>query len=493
MPRLTVERLAIWILFILLFTMAVRIPLDTDTWWHLRSGQIMLDEGKILKQDVFSHTRQGEEWINHSWGAQIFLYGTYWLTGGDADPADTGTIGLALFTALLATGGMMLVYRICPGTVYSRMFVLVLGAATAAVFWSPRPQMFSFLFGTITLYLLYLYKYRHLDRLWLVPILMVLWVNLHAGFAIGFIFLFGFMAGEIIGRYLDSENPQTLSWLQIRKVALVTLVGMAVLSINPYGPRMILYPFQTAGIQVLNLFIQEWQSPDFKNPQTWPFVLILVAILIFSSRTQQRINWSDAVLVAGTAGLALWSGRNIAVFAVAATPVLARQVDGWLNERGWQLQPSQKVTPRMMRLNWLLLMLVLVGGLAKIGTDLSPEMVRETHEEFLPTGAVDYLKEYDSTSVLFNDYNWGGYFIFALPDVPVFVDGRTDLYGDDFLEDYVRTYFGAEEWRNSLDDYGVNLVVIPPDSALATLLRENPDTWQIGYEDDVAVIFERGE
>lgn len=488
---LTIERLAIWILFILLFAMAVRIPLDTDTWWHLRSGEEILEQGKIPTEDEFSHTLRGEDWIDQSWLAQVVLYAFYKATGGNGDPGDTGTIGLAIFTAIFATGGMALVYKMCAGNIYSRMFVLVIGAATAAIFWTPRPQMFSFFLSAVVLYLLYLYKYKQVDRLWLIPVMMVLWANLHAGFAIGFIFLLGFLGGEAVGNLLDKSDAHAVSWQRLRKVGIITLISVVVLSINPYGPQMILYPFKTAGIQILNLFIQEWRSPDFKMPQTWPFVILLASVIIFGSRTRQNIAWSDLALTAGTALLALWAARNIAVFAVAATPVLSRQVDAWLTERNWQITPSQQATKQQIRLNWILLIVILLGGVAKVGTTLATKAVRENQGEFLPVEAANFLNENNPQGPMFNEYNWGGYFIFAVPDIPVFVDGRTDLYDDDFLKDYFRAILGAKEWRRPLDKYDIRLVVVEKSSALATLLREKPDEWRIIHEDDLAIIFER--
>ncbi|MBZ0320913.1 MAG: hypothetical protein K8L91_31150 [Anaerolineae bacterium] len=488
---LTIERLAVWILFILLFAMAVRVPLDTDTWWHLRSGKAILDEGKIPTRDEFSHTLRGEDWIDQSWLAQIALYGSYKLTGGDGDPGDTGTIGLALFTAILATAGMALIYRMCAGNVYSKMFVLVIGAATAAIFWTPRPQMFSFLLSTVVLYLLYLYKYKQIDRLWLIPVMMILWANLHAGFAIGFIYLFGFLGGEVVGNILDKKDEHAVNWKRLQKVGLITLVSIFALSLNPYGPQMILYPFRTAGIQTLNLFIQEWRSPDFKMVQTWPFLILLAAVIVFGSRTRHRLAWSDLALTAGTALLALWASRNIAVFAVIATPVLSRQVDAWLTERKWQLTPSRQPTASQVRLNWILLIVVLFAAIAKIGSTLTTEQVKENQEEFLPVEAAEYLRENNPAGPMFNEYNWGGYFIFAVPDIPVFVDGRTDLYDDSFLKDYFRATLGTKEWRKPLDKYDIRLVVVDKTSALATLLREKPDEWGLVHEDDLAAIFER--
>ncbi len=134
MRQLTIERAAVIILFMLLFALATRIPVDTDTWWHIRSGEYTLTQGMIYA-DPFSFTKAGEPWINHSWGAQIALYAIWQIAGN---------FGLAVFVAGLATAGMWFVYKMSAGSAYLRAFAIVLGAATAAVFWSPRPQMFSF-------------------------------------------------------------------------------------------------------------------------------------------------------------------------------------------------------------------------------------------------------------------------------------------------------------------------------------------------------------
>lgn len=485
---LTIERLMLWILFILLFTMAVRVPVDTDTWWHLRSGDRILDTWEIPKEDTFSFTKNGTEWIDHSWGAQVLLTLSYRVTGGSGKTNDGGVVGLALFTALLGTGGMAFVYRMCAGNVYTRAFVMVFGAATAAVFWSPRPQMFSFLLSAVILYLLYLYKFHRRDSLWGIPLLMVLWVNLHSGFAIGFILLFGFMIGEAAANILNPEDA--VQWNRLGKVGLVTIVSVLVLSINPYGPRMMVYPFETAGLQTLNLFIQEWQSPNFKIPQTWPFLIMLAAIITFAGATQKRMAWSDISLTAGTVLLALWAGRNIAVFAVAATPALSRLVNAYLEERGWHLRPMKNVKGTRLVINWILLMIVAFGGLAKIGSDLLPENVEEVQEELLPLAAVSYLEKNPPQGNMLNSYNWGGLLMFLLPDFPVFVDGRTDLYGDKFLKDYFKTYLGASDWRVMLEKYDIQVVVVEDENALATLLRED-DSWEIVYEDDQAVILEK--
>jgi hypothetical protein len=480
MRQLTIERAAFIIIFALLFALATRIPIDTDTWWHIRSGEHTLTQGMIYA-DPFSFTFSGQPWINHSWGAQIILYG-FWRLAGD--------LGLALFTSILATAGMYMVYRMSAGNVYLRGFALVIGAATAAVFWSPRPQMFSFFLSAVVLYLLYLYKREQVDRLWLIPVVMLLWVNLHAGFSIGFILLGGMIAGEMLANIFNPQGTDVIRWSRLRRLVIMTLIAMGVLIINPYGPQIYSVPFQTVSIGALQEFIQEWNSPNFHERQTWPFVALLLGVLGAVGASKKRLDWSDFVLVAGTAFMGLMAGRNIALFAVVATPVLTYHLQAILEERGWVLETIKRPTRRMAQLNAVLVALVLFGSLAKVLLVLDADTVAEAQAEYLPVEATAYLKANDLSGPMFNSYNWGGYLIFNLPDEPVYVDGRTDLYGNEFLQTYLRTAVGGEGWRETLDQYGIRLVFVEAQSGLARQLRAEPG-WMLRYEDDLAVIFTR--
>ncbi len=490
--QLTTQRLTTAILFILLFAMATRTPVDTDTWWHLRSGAYQLEHRTVIGADLFSYTRFNEPWTNHSWGSQIVMYLVYAATGGHGAPGDSGNIGLALMTAALATAGMALVYRASPGNVYVRAFVVVLGAAAAAVFWSPRPQMFTFFFSTAVYYLLHLYKRQGVDRLWLIPVVILLWCNMHAGFAIGFILMIGLVAGEVAGHLFSPDAPDRVSWRGIRRILLVMAVSVAVLVINPFGFDMLRVPFATVNIGVLQDFIQEWASPNFHERQTWPFIALLIGALGFAGLSNERLDWTDLALIAGTALMGFLAGRNIAVFAVVASPVMARHVDAFLTDRGWQIRPTTRVRPMMARFNWVLLIVIALGGLLKVTAVVLPSFVEEAQREILPVNVAEYINEQRPDGLMFNSYNWGGYLMFAAPDDPVFVDGRTDLYGDEFLTEYLNVIFLADQWRETLDKYDVSWVVIEAGSGLARALREEPG-WRLSYEDELAVLFEREE
>ncbi|HMM27289.1 MAG: hypothetical protein AAGU78_14925 [Chloroflexota bacterium] len=476
--NLTIERLTVAILFLLLFAMAVRIPTDTDTWWHLRAGELIVESGAVPHEDTFSHTRAGHAWVDHSWGAQVLLYGVYRAFGGDEQIGDSGNIGLALYTAALATGGMALVYRMCDGTAYLRAFVVVLGAAAAAVFWSPRPQMLSFFLAALILYVLHRFKRERVDRLWAIPLIMAVWANLHGGFAIGFLLLLGTLAGETLTALLNPDDADAAGWRGVRRLLVVTGVSIPAVAINPYGLKMLAVPFETVGIGVLQDFIQEWASPDFHQRQVWPFALLLLGTLAALGVSGRRAGWTDLALVCGTALMALMAGRNIAVFALAATPVLSRHANAWLDARGWQIRPLRRVSGARLALNWALLLLVLLGALAKTVAALNAPAMRQAQAEAFPVELAAHLRANPPAGRLFNSYNWGGYLLFAAPHVPVYVDGRTDLYDDEFLRRYLSVVLIRDGWDAALDEQAIEAIAIEGHSVLAQMLRERPEQWR---------------
>lgn len=483
MRRLTIERTAVILLFLMLFGVSLRIPVDTDTWWHLRVGQTILQSG-LVSSDTLSHTMAGQPWLNHSWAAQVVM-AVFWRAG---------FAGLAVYTALLATGGMVFVFLTCRGNTYLRAFAVVLGAATAAVFWSARPQMFSFFFSAVAVWLLWGEVRRPSRRIWVYPVMMALWGNLHAGFSIGLILLGLFIAGETLGNLFARGPREGLDWRGVGRLVLVGLVSLAALLVNPRGAELLAVPFQTLGIGALQNSIQEWASPNFHDRQSWPFLLLLFGTLGAAGASPRRLTWTEFLLVSGTGFLALTAARNMAVFAVAATPVLTIHLDALLTARGWVLRPLASATPRMAFINALLIGLVsLVVMLYGLGLFINADKVRETMAMSLPLDAVEALNEAAPSGNLFNSYNWGGYLSLFAPDHPVFVDGRTDLYGDEFLTgQYYRTAVGAPGWQDTLTRYDIGVVLIEPESGLAYALRED-SSWRAAYEDGLAVLFVRAD
>ena len=141
-------------------------------------------------------------------------------------------------------------------------------------------------------------------------------------------------------------------------------------------------------------------------------------------------------------------------------------------------------------LNWVLLGLVMLAALVKISQPLSPAVNEEAQAKTLPVEAAAFLKQEQPAGPIFNSYNWGGYLIWELPEYPVFVDGRTDLYDDAFLREYLSLVFAQGNWEETLDKYGIKLVLIEPQSMMGQLLVERPG-WEQVYQDEMAAIFIR--
>jgi hypothetical protein len=492
---LTIPRLLITILFIAIFAMAVRVPADTDTWWHLRSGQYIVENQTIPTTDPFSHTQAGQLWIDHGWLAQIFWYSLYALGGWAA-------LGLAL--AALVTLAFWFIWRQIEGNIFIGAFCMILGAIVSSVVWAARPQMISFVLTAIVAYLLHRFK-RHNGRLlpWL-PLVMLLWANVHGGFAIGFMLMLAYIVGEAVNNITRHQEDPVVNWSRLKYLLVVMAISLAVVALNPHTWRMWLYPFQTVGIGALRDFIQEWQSPDFHLLHAQPFIVMLLLIVVTLGRAGRPADWTDLTLVALWTGWALFAARNIAIFGLVTTPILARYTDlAWIRQWlawGYERIPLSSVldiprptyTSRLItRLNWILLGLVVIAALVKIVIPLTPKANLEAEMDSLPYDAVEFIQNNHPAGPIFNSYNWGGYLIFKLwPQYPVYIDGRTDLYDDAFIRRYVAAMVAKDGWQQILAEDGVNLVFIEKNSTLAKFLRQD-QAWTEIHQDEMAAIFVR--
>lgn len=497
--RRFIDQPVVWFIpavtFILIFAMAARTPLDSDMWWHLRAGEAAVLGGKPLLQDTFSFTRFGQHWINHSWLAQAGMFLLY--RGG-------GFLALGLATALLTTLSLALVYPQMEGGALLRAFVLVLAATVAAPVWSPRPQLASLVFLSALMYVLYLFKWRGQERLWLLPLIFMIWSNLHGGYVLGFLAIIALAAGETLNHLLGREGSEVISWKRILRLVGWGLVAVLAAGINPNGVATWSIPFKTVGIGALQDSIAEWSSPDFHHLAQQPFFWMLVATLGAAGLSIRRLDGSDLVCVVGFAYLAILARRNFGPFALVAAPVLARHLSNVLAEQHalhaekWLvfdpgMRMNSKVQPgghARLILNLLLVTILALVAIGKMILVSSPAYVAREISRLYPSGAVAWIAQAQPDGNLFNEYNWGGYLVWTLPDYPVFVDGRTDLFDQPLLEAYQLTNAGVPGWQDRLDQFGINLALVENGSGLARQLALSP-AWENTYTDELAKVYIR--
>ena len=476
MPTLTFRRVFPIVLFSMVFVLAVRqsVSIDPDLWWHLKAGQQIIDTRSIPHTDDFSFTKQGSEWVAHEWLSEVIMEGIYRLSG---------LVGLVTIFSLIVVIALWLTYRRCDGKPYAAGIAILLAAAASSPLFGIRPQMLTLLLASIYIVLLEQFDPKEQTRRlwWLVP-LMLLWANLHAGFALG-LALIGLY---IVRAVVDGE------WNCVRPLLIVLVVCTAVVPLNPNGFRMFSYPYETLTSTSMAAFIQEWHSPDFHQITYLPLAVLLLSTFAAMALSPARARPGEIFLVLITALGALRSARHIPIFSLFAAPVLAKHLWAIAKERGWdKLLTGAETRPTGIKLliNVVLLLAPLALGVSRIWH--FAVHAREYEAIRNPVAAVEFLESRHLPGPIYNRYGWGGYLIYKLyPEYRVYIDGRADVYGDAFFTEAMQAYDGLANWREPLDRYGVQTIIIDPDVALSSLLRSD-NQWSKVYEDGQAIIFRR--
>jgi hypothetical protein len=459
---MTRKHLFALIMFIGLFATAVRPALDPDLGWHLRTGELIAQMHAVPHQDSFSSTKMGAPWIAHEWLSEIIMYSLMRLGG---------TAALILFFALVVTAAFAIVYARCESRPYGAGLLVLWAAVVTIPAWGARPQMFTMLLASGFLWILDHFRSTENPRqLWLLPVLMVLWVNLHAGFAVGIALILLYAAGE----WLSGSRKRLIAMI-------VSAIACAlVIPLNPNGFRLYAYPFQTLNTSSIVGYIQEWASPDFHRPIYRLFLLFIIAAVLVLARARQRLTAREGILFVSTLAAALGSARHIPFFVFVAVPILSRRLP--------QLAAPEARRPLKSVVHAAIAVLALFAAGLHASTALH-DQPRAERKEF-PVSATAFLKQNALPSPVYNNYDWGGYLVAHAPEYRVFVDGRSDLYGDALLEETVRAYEAQPGWETILDRHSAKTVFVGADAPLATVLRESSG-WRNVFEDSQAAVFTR--
>ncbi len=477
--KLTFNRLVTLITFMAIFAMAARISVDPDTWWQLRTGQWIVEHRSWPMVDPFSYTRLGAEWHYPGWLMQVPMVGIFKTFGAG---------GLNIWTAVMVCLAFFFIWKTTEGNIFTRAFTMIFAAAATGVYWAARPYLATFVLTAVFIWLFETLRkndYQSIKKpaVWL-SVLMVIWANSHAGNFTGFL---------IWGVYFVDGSIQWLSKkADIQVVKRLILIGVCLVvcvCINPYGVQILTYPFKTVGISALRDYIQEWQSPNFHSTSVQPFAWLILLMLGSVGLSGRKILWSDLFLAGGFAYMGLMAGRNIALFGLAAPMVITRHLspilDNWF-ETKLHIHPSGRVTRRQNILNWVLLAILFIAVLAKVVLVYPASANEKAFQKIFPVGAVNYIQQTKPEGRIFNSYNWGGYLIWNLPDYPVFIDGRTDLYDDDLIGEWIKVVKGEDGWEETLDKWHVTFILIEPGTRLTSLLK---DGWKLEYEDAMAQVW----
>jgi hypothetical protein len=422
---------------------------DSDTGWHVLNGEAILNTATLPRADTFSYTHNGQPWFSWEWMSDILLGGAHRIAGLP------GVAMLAALAIALTAWGMARLALSLGGNLFFTAGAAVLLLGTTSIHWLARPHVFSWLFA-----LVFLACAEHKRFLYALPLVACLWANMHGSFLLG---------------------PAILLIYGYSGPALASLLATF---INPYGWHLHDHVFTYLQTDYLMDHIAEFRSFSFHSPGALYVELFLFVAVIGTLALLKQRRFGPALLAFGMLHISMYSARHIPTTAVLLLPLcvaaLTREARSWPGLRS-MLDYSDRLRLIDQKIWGVVpMILVLAGTLAARdqSTGFDPAKFPVRAANFIPDGRV------------FTKDQWGGYLIYRFGgQKKVFIDGRSDFYGQSFLETYAEVADVKPGWQNVLKQYDVRVVLIPSDHALASALALTPE-WKRVYTDSVAAVFE---
>jgi len=472
--------------------------LDLDIWWHLKVGDWIVDHRAFPHVGILSRTAADRPWSAYSWGYEVLLSRAYaWF----------GLVGFGIFGTLLTVAVAYAVFWMIR-RISGRFWVAcILATITCSAFLfslMPRPVFLSMIFYAVTLTLLITsQRTGRVEFLYWLPLLFLLWANCHIQFVYG-IFVVGLFAGVHVLQQLGQRSgfkPEFVlpSRLSSGKVLVVFLACLLATCIGPYSYHLYLTAFNYAGSTFPYTFIREFQALSFRAVSNY-VELLLAGAAFFSLGRRKQVNLFALALLIVTSVVAFRTMRDSWFLCIAAAACIAesRGVDSRGRDSGNDSsnndsqnndEPPARERPETLLENvGLVVALALMVFLIARNTDFDMPGLDDAISSEFPVKAVNFLRQNPQRGPLYNTFDWGGFLTWYMPDYPVAIDGRTDLYGDDLDMSFFRSENGDASYLNDpyLNEAGV--ILLPKAKPLANVLDGDQRFKRI-YEDRLAVIF----
>ena len=479
----------------LVFTpLSVKLLGDAGIGWHIRTGQEILTTHAIPRVDPFS-AQIRQPWIAWEWLYDVIV-GRLELS--------TGLNGVVWFTAVVIATVFAAVFRLLVkrGTdVLVALLLTLLAMSASTIHFLARPHVLSWLFVLIWLWILDSRESdeHHSDkRLWLLPLLMLIWVNVHGGFLVGFVLLGIFWLGSAWTwlRLKESRIEESLQKIaagkQVRQLTLLGLTSAVASLVNPYGWHLHAHIYSYLSNRFFMDHIDEFQSPNFHGiAQRCFLVLLLIAVAVLACRGN-RLRLSQILLTLFAVYAALYSSRNIPIssifLAVMVGSLISLPATKGFGQRMGVMDSTRRGHLGPIVATVATLMIALNSG--RIG--LTPLMDAHFDARRMPVDAVSFIAQSGVRDPVLSPDYWGGYLIYRLyPRNKVVIDDRHDFYGEPFLTSYLTMMHVEPGWEDFFK-WRSSCQVLPRTAALSVVLSKMPE-WKPVYSDDVAIVFLRSQ
>jgi hypothetical protein len=472
------------LLFVLVFNSGNGLLGDGDTGYHIRTGELILKEWRIPALDPYSYHVPPLKWTAHEWLAEVIMAIIHSVSG---------LTGIVLFFSVLLTLIHWYLYRILreeSKDIILCTIITLLAATTSSSHWLARPHVFSLFLTLLWYHLLNQFQYKDRRTLVYLPLIMLLWANLHAGFIMGLILLGIYLAGNAITACFGSPSEACHARQKLRPLAFCIAATALVSLINPIGYKLLVFPFHLTADQFVMDRVAEFLSPNFH--EVLPFKYMFLAMLVSLALARSPLNSIQLGVLALLSYMALYSVRHVSLYAILVAPILlnsskniANYLPGsWLKAYHQRNANLATVEQNLSAWLWPSAAILLPCVLALTG-----QLHYEFNRKIFPVAAVNFLQRENISGNMFNNDEFGDYMIFSIwPKYRVFMDGRSDMYGEKYGSAYLKVANALPGWKEILAQYKIDWIIVETRSSLTSILIEQND-WQAIYSDQIATIF----
>jgi hypothetical protein len=471
-----IRRVVLIALLYLVASFQAMLPVnDPDIWWHLRVGEWIVENQTVPFQDYFSAYGYGKPWIAYSWLFEVLMYAVHGRFGL------TGIVYFTVIMAIIITLAVHQLLRLARLPVIAEVTLTALVLAAMKPLMSPRPWLFTILFFAIELILISRAREEGKARLlWFLPLIFILWANLHIQFIYGLAILVLLLIEGLVvtgfGWYGHRIARNTFSPVLLISVTAASLVATLISPSHVWIYKPVWeYVGRTGAFQN----ISELHPMFFRSPEDW-IVLSLTLAAVFALGWQRK--WSPFPILLLLLGVffGFRARRDIWFLVIAASTIVAEHLRHRWHGSSVALSRGQIVTVGVL----VALALYSIGIQRQID---EPNLQSVVANEY-PVAAVAFLRKAKLPGPLFNTLDWGGFLIWTLPELPVVIDGRTNLHGDQRLETLLGVWQGQPGWDANPELRSAGLIVADHVRPLTWLLRRD-SRYRIVYEDRTAVVF----
>lgn len=458
--------------------------MDGDTGWHIRTGEYILDYHRIPRQDLFSYSKPGAPWFAWEWLSDIIFALLF---------RAAGLKGIVLFSGVIIAGvsTLLLRYTLWRGA-NSLVAILstLLAVGSSTIHFLARPHLFTLLLLPISIWVLERDRREPGRQVWALIPLTAVWANLHGGFVLFLACLTLLVLGLAVQKSLFGSERSAIG----RYAVLLTACSAATL-LNPYGIQLHVHIGEYLRADWIRNLVQEFQAPTFRSEGQIQFELLLIAGLLCAGVFILNRKIPETLWLVFLAHSSLASVRHAPLYAMVAAPLIAVELTGW-----WKNEAAQARRASLCHLFF------------RVGEDLAPAFTRmsvwttvavfvlaclnapvpwprDFPKEAFPTDLIARNRQLLATGRVFTTDQWGDYLIYTFyPRQKVFIDGRSDFYGERLGKEYLALLEGAHTSLAIVKEHAFDVMLLPVEWPLAELLKRQPG-WKAIEDNGHAILF----